>query len=142
MRNLWRKEDGTFDVKGTAEITRTIAEAILSADEDNRPIVFEFNGVTVTVRSDSNPELIYRDWSRALRGYTNETVGPYPNPILTEEEKARDARIQAESRAEEESLWRDLDELKRQYDEAVNARHKTYKDRLASIRKLTDQCLA
>lgn len=78
-------------------ITNTIAEAIAFSAKRNRPVAFKFNDVTVTVRSDSNPELIYRDWSRALSGYIGQNVGPYPNPVLTDEEKASDARIKAKN---------------------------------------------
>ena len=60
-------------------------------------VKFEFNGVTVSVRMDSDPELIYRDWSRGLSGYIDKNVGPYPNPVLTDEEKENDARIEAEN---------------------------------------------
>ena len=56
---------------------------------------FDFNGVMVSVRSDSNPELIFRDWSRAMSGYIEKAVGPYPNPVLTDKENESDARIEA-----------------------------------------------
>ncbi len=60
-------------------------------------VSFEFNGTNVSVRMDSDPELIYRDWSRAMYGYIDKNVGPYPNPVLTDEEEESDARIKAEN---------------------------------------------
>lgn len=91
--------DSTYsvDVTAGAEITSTIAKAISVARRLDAAMQFEFNGVTVTVSSDSNPELIYRDWSRALNGYIDKSVGPHPNPVLTDEEKASDARIETEN---------------------------------------------
>jgi len=81
-----------------ANIINTIAEAIrLSAANENCIITFEFNGVIVNVSSDSKPELIYRDWLRAINGYIKKNIGPYPNPVLTDEEKANDDRIKAEN---------------------------------------------
>jgi hypothetical protein len=83
----------SIDVMAGANITGTIAEAIGLARGLDTTMQFDFNGVTVSVRSDSNPELIYRDWSRSLNGYIGKSIGPNPNPVLTDEEKASDARI-------------------------------------------------
>lgn len=80
-----------------SNITDTIDEAITLSAKKERKIKFDFNGVTVRVRSDSNPGLIHRDWLRSLLGYIGKTVGPYPNPVLTDEEKASDARIKAKN---------------------------------------------
>lgn len=125
MRNLWREENGVFDVMAGANITDTIAEAIqLSADE-NRTIMFEFNGVTVNVSSDSEPELIYRDWSRALNGYIEKNVGPHPNPVLTDEEKANDSRIEAENE-------RGQQQRRAEYDAQATAKRNAVEARLVS----------
>lgn len=59
---------------------------------------FDFNGVMVSVYMDSDLEFIYRDWLRALHGKIDKTVGPYPNPVLTDREKANDALIKAENK--------------------------------------------
>lgn len=64
---------------------------------DDVTVSFEFNGVTVNVVATSDPDLIYRDWSRALSGYIEKAVGPNPNPALTDEEQANDDRIEAEN---------------------------------------------
>ena len=40
-----------------------------------------------------------RDWSRAMSGYIGKNVGPYPSPVLTDEEKENEARIEAENKA-------------------------------------------
>lgn len=97
MRNLWREENGVYSVMAGANITDTVVEAIALSVDENRTITFEFNGVMVNVQSDSEPELIYRDWSRALNGYIESNIGPHPNPVLTNEEKANDDRIEAEN---------------------------------------------
>lgn len=90
-------ETYSIDVMCGANITGTVAEAISVARGLDVTLRFEFNGVTVSVRRDSNPDLIQRDWSRAQSGYIDQSVGPYPNPVLTDEEKESDARIEAEN---------------------------------------------
>jgi len=60
-------------------------------------VEFDFNETTVQVAHDSNPELILRDCRRRMKGYTTGTVGPYPSPVLTAEEQASDARVEAEN---------------------------------------------
>lgn len=97
MQNLWEERDGVFEVMAGANITSTIAEAIALAADEDRTIVFEFNGVNVSVVAGSDPDLIYRDWSRAFSGYIEKNVGPNPNPVLTDEEQENDARIEAEN---------------------------------------------
>jgi hypothetical protein len=42
-------------------------------------VKFEFNGVRVAVRSDSDPELIFDEYLRALKEESTEQVGPYPS---------------------------------------------------------------
>lgn len=77
---------------------------------------FEFNGVSVNVRSDSNPDLIYRDWSRAINGYIEKTVCPYPELTLSDELLANDARIEAENEARRQQAdaeYRARENLKR-----------------------------
>ncbi len=78
-------------------IVDAIADAISVARDLDTLIQFEFSDMTVSVHSDSDHKLIYRDWCRALRGYIGRSVGPNPNPVLTMEEKARDARIESEN---------------------------------------------
>lgn len=105
-----------------SEITRTIAKAIETAKNADQSfannasvqlasllsgkpvpmflVSFDFNGVKVSVCQDSDPKLIYRDWSRTLSGYTSgKKVGPYPKAELSAKEVANDGRIQAEKEA-------------------------------------------
>jgi len=97
MQNLYLCRNRIMvDVAG-ADITATIDEAIRLSAHENLPVIFEFNGVNVTVCADSDPKLIYRDWHRALKGYIDKNVGPYPNPVLTDKEKASDARIEGQN---------------------------------------------
>lgn len=62
-------------------------------------------GVTVSVMSNSNLELIIRDWSRAKTGCIGKRIGPHPKPVLSDTELERDAQIQNE-RAEKRKLNR------------------------------------
>ena len=126
MKNLWRrKKNGVYDVMAGADITATIKEAIALSAKKKWQIVFEFNGVTVTVRSNSDPALIRRNWSRALNGYIDKNVGPYPNPVLTDEEKANDARIEAENE-------RKRQERQAQYKAEVKTKLEAVEARLAN----------
>lgn len=86
---------------------------------------FEFNGVTVTIRQDSDYELIYRDWQRALYGYIDKNVGPYPNPVLTDEEKENDARVEAENE-------RRRQQRQDEYEAAATAKRNATEAKLAS----------
>ena len=122
MQNLWQEQDGACVVAAGARIDSTIAEAISLSVKEKRPIKFKFNGVTVTVCADSSPGLIYRDWSRALGGYIDKNVGPYPNPTLTDEEKANDARIEAENESERRKQQMDYEARARVHREKVEAR--------------------
>src|SRR5215831_2467368 len=45
-------------------------------------IMFEFGTVIVLVEGNSDPELICRDYQRAVSGCVDEYVGPYPSVIL------------------------------------------------------------
>ena len=103
--NLWKMTKATFEVMPGAEFGRTLTEAIALSNrfgwqdygEKGALISFEFNGVTVSVRKDSDPQLVRRDWGRALDGYIGKKVGPYPKMELTEEDRANDARVAAEN---------------------------------------------
>lgn len=119
MQNLWREKRGVYDVVGGADITSTITEAVALAAKKRREIKFEFNGVMITVCANSRPELVYRDWSRACRGYTDKNVGPYPNPALTDEERARDARIEAKNERERQKRQAEYDKQARANRERV-----------------------
>ncbi|MFZ3069427.1 MAG: hypothetical protein WA052_03930 [Microgenomates group bacterium] len=98
MKNLSQRENSDidiFDVMAGSDIKETITEAIALSAKENRLVRFEFNSVIVNVNSDSKTELIYRDFSRAIRGYIDKNIGPNPNPVLTDEQKESDAHIRA-----------------------------------------------
>lgn len=96
------------NIAGT-RIQTAIAVAIKRAETASDGVQFEFNGVTVRVHGGSNPELVYRDWDRGLKGYLGEkpTVGLYLSETLTAAELASDAQIEQ------------ANELRRQADNAV-----------------------
>ncbi len=93
MRNLWNMKAATFDAAPGSTINTCIQEAIdfsrLNGWHDHAErgtlVSFEFNGVTVSVKSDSDPELVHRDWNRAMSGYIDKNVGPYPMEFSDEE---------------------------------------------------------
>ena|SRR3989344_3853245 len=122
MKNLWEERDGVFSVMVGSIINSTIDEAIALSAGENRLIVFKFNDVTVIVKSDSDPDLIYRDWSRALNGYIDKNVGPYPNPVLTDEEKASDARIEADNERQRQERQAEYDSKARAHRKCVEAK--------------------
>lgn len=97
-QHMWQW-NSQWEATPGGHINGAIQEARTIASEQGSPLTFNFNGVTLTVAGDSNPDLIYRDWDRALNGYIDKAVGPYPSPELTEEEEANDARIKAENDA-------------------------------------------
>lgn len=94
--NFWEYQGKLEPMPGT-HISNVVPEAIRLAKDG--PFTFEFNGVTVIVRHDSNPTLILRDWQRALSGKIESPVGPYPSRELTDAEKAHDAEIEAKNEA-------------------------------------------
>lgn len=122
-----------LDSMAGSEISQTIREAIeisgtygwTDFDYKGALVKFDFNGVMVSVQTDSDPELIYRDWNRAMNGYIDKAVGPYPNPVLTHEEKETDARIEAENERKHQK-WHD--EANAKHIAAVNSLEEMLKD--------------
>lgn len=96
--NFWgKKPDGTLEVAPGCDIGCTISEAIrLSFKNLKRGVSFGFNGVIVRVLYNSRPDLIYRDWYRAISGYISGPVGPLPRKKLTPAEREHDAAVQRE----------------------------------------------
>jgi len=86
-----------------------VREAISTATATTT-VHFKFNSVEVKVATDSDPELIDRDYHRAMAGKipTNK-VGPYPNNPLTTEQVVYD-RLMDESnqkrRSEADAKWK------------------------------------
>lgn len=104
-----------LQVYAGANITGTINEATSVALALDSLIEFEFNGVVVSVRGDSDAQLIYRDWHRALNGYTDEKVGPYPNRLLSVEELIHDAAVEAEHELERQARQREADKARQRH---------------------------
>lgn len=104
MKNLGKENNGVFEIEPTGldELGSTIAKAMVEATRRSTTrttavVKFSFNDVVVNVVPDSDPELIIRDYHRALSGYIDKNVGPNPKPVLSNKEKANDARIKAEN---------------------------------------------
>ena len=102
-----------FDCRAGSHIDNTIKEGIKVASDWDVTVQFTFNEVVVSVRADSNPGLIYRDWSRALSGYIDKAIGPHPKPELSDEEKASDAKIEAANEERLQQWRREADERQR-----------------------------
>jgi len=81
-----------------SSIEDVIAETTSAARELKSAIQFEFKGVTVTVRANSNHTLIKRDWLRASKGCIWNNVGPKPAPVLTDKEKTNDKSAEINNR--------------------------------------------
>jgi len=75
---------------------------------------YDFNGVKLVLRSDSDPKLIYRDWYRALSGYITRQVGPYPKKVLGQDDLDNDAAVEAKN-----------EEKRQKRDRAYGAKAKT-----------------
>jgi len=81
-------------------IANAIANTIApSGGSEGYGVEFKFNGVTLRVAHDSKPELVRRDTFRAMSGYIDKQVGPYPREQLNEVEIASDAAIEVENEA-------------------------------------------
>lgn len=85
-------------------------------------VTFTFNGVVVKVSVDSQPELLLRDWHRAVSGYIEKSVGPQSKTQLSAEELANDARIAAENEARWTREQKARDAKARAHRERVEAR--------------------
>lgn len=134
-------------------ITEAIDEAIEKAREvaitaaisssTNNPFVsarrlwnveFEFNGITVIVDHTSKPDLVYRDWQRAMSGYIDKTIGPDYTTELSDKELASDAKIEAKNearRAKMQAEWQAKADAKRaQFDaKLAQAPEMSYSDK-------------
>lgn len=119
-----KEADGAYRINFIAgtEIKKAITEAIGVARELGNIVRFDFNGVTVNMDSDSNSKLIYRDWLRALNGYIGKSVGPNPNPVLTDKEKASDARIKAKNDRASEKRSAEYEKKARAHREKIEAK--------------------
>lgn len=72
-----------------------VIDALIAAG----PAEGEFNGVTIYADADSNRDLLYRDWSRAMSGYIASPVGPHPAAELTAAEIESDKEIEKQNEA-------------------------------------------
>lgn len=95
LRTLQKMTAVTFEVEPGSSIKACIHDAIRysrvgsgSDDYDRGMLVsFELDGITVSVKSDSDPSQIYQDWSRAKDDKTTKYVGPYATPVISDERR-------------------------------------------------------
>ena len=111
-----------LEVRPGNDIDDMINLASEGAKSKNCIVRFEFNGIVVLVRPDSDGSLIRRDWWRAMRGYISKLVGPYPSEQLTEAEVASDAAIEAENEARRQQRQAEYDAKAKAKREATEAR--------------------
>lgn len=129
MKNLYRNEDGSFRAMAGSSIQPAIAEAIEIAGSVGEAISFDFNGVTVTIEANSNVELIYRDWNRALNDYIGKNVGPHPKETLSEDELANDALIEAKNEQRRQ-------ERQAEYKVQAKAKREAFEAKLATAHEM------
>ncbi len=121
MRSSFWEWKGKLEPSPGSNISDVIPEAIRLAKDG--PFTFEFNGVSVTVRADSDPALIYRDWSRAMSGCLS-VVGPYPAATLTDAEKAHDAEVEAQNEARRQHNQNEYDRRQREREQSAASKLK------------------
>jgi hypothetical protein len=90
LRNFSGAKNVTLAVRTGADIKVAIAEAIQLSRryyplvDGGTTISFNHNGIKVSLKADSDPELIIRDYFQATeRGSIAPKVGPYPKRSLT-----------------------------------------------------------
>lgn len=94
----------TAEGSGGANILDVILEAISLVPDKNATLKIVFNDVPMSIRSDSNPWLLLREWERVYWAHGSKEVGPYPNEIPTAEEEIVDAKREARKRSAAASL--------------------------------------
>lgn len=105
----------TMEATLGSHIHDAIRKAVAMAREEKCVVMFEFNAVVIRVKGDTKPDLVYRDYSRALDRCISGPIGPDYRK-LTREEKKHDDAVRAENEAQREAE-------RRQY-EAEEARKK------------------
>lgn len=83
---------------GGCRVDAAMAEALDWAKKLESEIRFEFNGVEIRLRGDSDDKTILRDWHRALCGYIQGPIGPYPGE-MTQADHDSDAAVEAQLEA-------------------------------------------
>ena len=88
-----------------AEKAISLAKKVTSINQDILPrhrfiIMFEVNGIICYVAADSDPELVLRDYFRALDDPNTTEIGPNYKATLSTAELARDHELQAKRAAE------------------------------------------
>ena len=93
MKNVIRGEflclsdAGEWWVLAGSLFREVVKEAAVFAAQKKGLVAFSFSGVQVAVAENSDPDLMERDLRRAMAGVIIGSVGPYPLPNLTAEEK-------------------------------------------------------
>ena len=59
-------------------------------------ITFKFNDISISINSDSDSYLIFRDYIRAQSGYIEKNIGPYPKEVLSEKELLNEHELMVE----------------------------------------------
>lgn len=83
---------------GGCHVNAATAEALDWAKKLESEVHFEFNGVEIRLRGDSDANAILRDWWRASSGYIQGPIGPYPGE-MTQADHDSDAAVEAQLEA-------------------------------------------
>jgi hypothetical protein len=112
---------GKLEASPGSDINDAVPEAIEIAKKSGGEFTFDFNGVSITVRGDSSPGLILRDWNRGMSGSIT-SVGPYPPSELSATERAHDAEVEAANEARRAASRADYERRAAAKQAATNAR--------------------
>lgn len=100
MHNLYPDPAGPYLVMVGARIRETVLEAIeISERNHGIQVSFSFNNIRIRVKSDSDVDLIVRDFFRMQRRSRPRQVGPYPQAELSPEELAFDREMEEKREA-------------------------------------------
>lgn len=111
-RELWR-EGGVLTPLPGAHVSRVILDLCALAQE-GKPATAEFNGVTITAQSDSDPNMLYQKWEAELTAQaeayraSDEYKRREAEAAAAEARRVQDAAI-ALAGAPEEPTWSDPD---------------------------------
>ncbi|WKZ25183.1 MAG: hypothetical protein QY321_02005 [Patescibacteria group bacterium] len=122
---------------------------IISANNEGKVVETDFNGVVISVKSDSNTDLIIRDLNRAFLGFIPRIVGPYPNTELSckhiflvkdiDMQKIMEEEEKILSKMKERGkLWRDLFECPPMEFKNESNTRRNWKNAISAVPKMKE----
>jgi hypothetical protein len=96
FKNIYVGENGSYQVISGRSIKESLIELVEAAKVNHQFVKIQINGVNFHIQGNSRPDLLYRDYFRALRGHIDNLVGPYPYLELTPAEIKRETQLDAQ----------------------------------------------